>query len=270
MYFINFMGIHFLNHRQLNRIICFILILGMSFLSVGCSQEKDETSREDGQADMSKLDETAVDPGYISSDNSIEPISRYYGSIDVESEENSLILYDIKVFEDNVNKMEFSFYEYSGTEQPIQKLTYTMDSFHADTVVQGMQVADVNNDGSNDMIMDLGIVGHNHGYMCLVYDSALNRFVEVEGYDELFCPDYLPSQQLVLSGTWPGEPVGLQKYRVDGSCLTLVAKLTWTSTEHPSYTEEMLVDGVWTTINKDVTIDVIDLDKWGKDIGMWQ
>lgn len=93
-------------------------------------------------------------------------VARYYGSLDIT--DAPLLSYDISMVyhkphaaEENekIFEIQLRFYEFNS-DTLVQELTYTAEKcLWPESVDQGLLVEDVNEDGNDDILMDLGIMG---------------------------------------------------------------------------------------------------------------
>ena len=95
-----------------------------------------------------------------------EPISRYFGSNRIAAE---LLVYDIQVTQNDGSAIQITFKRYLD-DTIFQTITYPLrEDFMPKTVMDGMEIMDVNSDGVDDFLFDLGIYGQMRLKACLVY-----------------------------------------------------------------------------------------------------
>lgn len=179
-------------------------------------------------SDAPVADETSgpipfYDEGTVDSEIDEALVARYYGSCDTV---DGLVTYDISMIyhrpttpEEHGHPYEFvlSFRKFA-TYEVEQTISYTSDlCTWAETIGQGLTIADVNDDGSDDLLLDLGLIGQMYHTVCFVYDAE-KGFVEVEGSSELSTPQY--NGGLFVTEE-PGRP-GHEYYQVIGDKLILV------------------------------------------------
>lgn len=88
-------------------------------------------------------------------------------------------------------------------EEKEQIITYELEHLpYISTIRQGLQIVDVNGDGSDDLLMDLGLTGQIKIALCLVYDKGSDDYVIVEGFTELAypCVGYRDLGEVVIWG----------------------------------------------------------------------
>lgn len=189
------------------------------------------------------------------------PIARYVGSVSTDNDD--LLIYDFQIRQENTPTMQITFRSLVD-DAGCQTITYELsEDFNPETIRDGLEVLDVNGDGINDFLIDLGIAGHMSFKACLVYDKTSGQYVFVEGFDELNAPRVL--EGYVVTSPIPMElPTTFYRYAIEGTELRLVGTLSLSQNESQSYyTESELVNGEWRTVKDMVTADNIDLNKWG-------
>lgn len=132
-------------------------------------------------------------------------VSLYRGSLDRKT-------YEIKVWggddrawregADMAYRVEFCF-KNDYPEEKEQIITYELEHLpYISTIRQGLQIVDVNGDGSDDLLMDLGLTGQIKIALCLVYDEESDDYIIVEGFTELAypCVGYRDLGEVVIWG----------------------------------------------------------------------
>ena len=194
-------------------------------------------------------------------------ISRYYGYIDGH-------VYDIRTkqaYDDDGmlgSVIDLRFYQYYGsgigTSSLSQQILYQCKhSIYYDTIHDGFQLADVNGDGYDDIILDLGMQGRRYAAVCFVYVPSEDCFAMLEGYDELSNPEYVKEQGLLYESWYENwgsyREEGINKYSVDGTEMRLTASLSILNQSGTDcYTEKRLVDGEMVTVKENVRESEID------------
>ena len=190
-----------------------------------------------------------------------EPISRYFGSNRIAAE---LLVYDIQVTQNDGSAIQITFKRYLD-DTIFQTITYPLrEDFMPKTVMDGMEIMDVNSDGVDDFLFDLGIYGQMRLKACLVYNDETQQFVFVNDFEELNNPTF-------LNGYFVTEPMPMDaprifdKYLLDGIKLCHVGRLSITdySDTQKFYTESEQVNGAWIITKDMVTENNIDLSSWG-------
>ena len=199
-------------------------------------------------------------------------ISKYYGSIDVQ---DGLMTYKImtRKTDDNKYVIELLIFDYGREEEEdglIQSITYDVDSsFMPETVRQGLEIADVNRDGSDDIILSLGIWGKFTYSVCYVYDLESKNYTKLRGFDEISSPEFSDGFEF-LFGKWQdnAREYGIDKYVVNGSEVNLIAKLRieYATSQGTRYTEQKVIDGELVDIKKNVSYEEINVEEWGKHV----
>ena len=135
------------------------------------------------------------------SENTQNLLSRYYGSVHLNPTIDGLAIYDISVihvdsfFQYNIYLKLDPYTSKCGTaEGKLQELVCPVEILFPESIEQGLLVLDVNHDGSDDFLMELGIMGHMYHSICFVYDSNKQEYVEVPGFRVLDTPVYYPEQ----------------------------------------------------------------------------
>lgn len=190
-------------------------------------------------------------------------ISRYYGRI---SAANGLVVYDIstKQLGEYQYAMDLRFYDDDSIKQ-IQQLSYTLrEDFMPETIQFPIHIDDINKDGNDDFILDLGIYGKIKLALCYVFDSDQKGYVNLIGFDELMTPRYEKGYIYEHRTNDPTEYVK-NKYQVNGNELILVASLyaNYGGSKSPVYSEKVLIDGEMVIIKEDVPAKEIDVEEWG-------
>ena len=129
------------------------------------------------------------------SENTQNLLSRYYGSVHLNPTIDGLAIYDISVihvdsfFQYNIYLKLDPYTSKCGTaEGKLQELVCPVEILFPESIEQGLLVLDVNHDGSDDFLMELGIMGHMYHSICFVYDSNKQEYVEVPGFRVLDTP----------------------------------------------------------------------------------
>ena len=165
-------------------------------------------------------------------------VARYYGSLDIT--DAPLFSYDISMVyhkphaaEENEKTFEIHlrFYEFNSNTL-VQELIYTAEKcLWPESVDQGLLVEDVNGDGNDDILMDLGIMGQMRHAVCFVYAPDNAQYVVVPGFDELNTPIYNPTRMVFdVEGNKhlvdeDGYGFGMEQYRIEGRSLVLTDRL---------------------------------------------
>lgn len=190
-----------------------------------------------------------------------EPIARYYGNCHAGTD---MLIYDFQIIQDTAPVLQISFTNYLD-DADFQTLTYQLrDDFMPPTVRDGIEIMDVNGDGSDDFLFDLGVYGKMRLKACLVYDHEAKQYVFVDGFEELNAPIFVNG--CFITAPMPMDvPVTKEKYSVVGTELCHVGKLfIYENDTQTLYTEQRQENGVWMIEKEMVTESDIDLFEWGK------
>ncbi len=197
-----------------------------------------------------------------------EPVYQYSGNVSVAGKQQKGNITVHKNQEaDNDYIMDFTFTD-SKSGEVLQQLQYKYpDDFMPGTIQEGSQILDINQDGNDDIMLDLGVYGWPQLYACFVYDASINGYVEVPEFDEHPFPEVLKEEGVVLfHGKDGATAYWVEKYRVEGNQLYLLGRLTKTLEQGQSawlYKEQAMVDGVMTMIKENVTAaEIKNYDAW--------
>lgn len=199
-------------------------------------------------------------------------ISKYYGSIDVQ---DGLLTYKIITRETDENKyvIDLFIFDYGQGEEEdglLQLITYDVDSsFMPETVRQGLEIADVNRDGSDDIILSLGIWGKFTHSVCYVYDLKSKSYTKLRDFDEISSPEFSEGFKFLFGERQDNaREYEIDKYVVNGSEVNLIAKLRieYATSQGTRYTEQKVIDGKLVDIKKNVSYEEINVKDWGKHI----
>lgn len=136
--------------------------------------------------------------------------------------------------------------------------------------IRKISILDVNADGYEDIVIELGFGAQIGTEACLQYDPGTARFVNVEGYQEI--PNGVPSKgRNEIIGV---EPDGMthyyMKYTIQDFKAVLIGILTQTASVIDGknhYTEEKLIDGKLTVVKDDVKgTEILSSGEWPEDI----
>lgn len=189
-----------------------------------------------------------------------EPIARYYGNCHAGTD---MLIYDFQIIQDTAPVLQISFTNYLD-DTDFQTLTYQLrDDFMPLTIRDGIEIMDINGDGSDDFLFDLGVYGKMRLKACLVYDPEVKQYVFVDGFEELNAP-------IFVNGYFITEPMPMdvpmtkEKYSVVGTALCHVGSLSiYENDTQTLYTEKRQENGVWVAEKEMTTEADIDLSSWG-------
>ena len=138
------------------------------------------------------------------------------------------------------------------------------EDFEASTVTRGYEIQDVNQDGQEDILIELGLYGKCMPWACFVY-SEDSRYVAVPGFDELMIPHWSDKHGMVVEEWNNGSTqYAINRYRVIGNDLILTESLFWEYTDGnmSGYTIKKRVDGEMKVIRDKIKESEINLDDW--------
>ncbi len=156
------------------------------------------------------------------------PIYQYAGSVFVAGKRQPceiVVRKDQNISERYVAEISFSG---AASEIPPRNIQYGMpDTFLPETLQDGSRILDVNRDGNDDILLDLGVYGWPQYYACFVYDSTRNEFLPVPGFEEHPFPEVIEEEGIVLF-YWKSSAAeyGADKYRIEGNALQMLGRLT--------------------------------------------
>lgn len=225
-------------HRKLKKIIV-AGIATMLFLC-GCVQQKNivEGNSSSVEGPSSKC------------------ILEFHGAISVKEVSQPLELYYYQIG-DNQYSYEISV---GGKKQSFP----LREDFDVSTVAQGYDIQDVNQDGHDDLLIELGLYGKCKPWDCLVYSESLG-YVEVIGYNELMIPHWSSESGMVVEEWNNGSTqYAINRYRILDSDLVLAECLTWEyiDGEISGYTISKRINGEMMVIADSVKDSEIELDYW--------
>ena len=159
------------------------------------------------------------------------------------------------------------------SKKPIQTIVYKYDLSDTPAAFTGkVLLADVNFDGSSDILLDLGRYG-NQGikyYACYLSNPVTKKYEEAPEFQEIQNPILSAADQEILS-CWrnSASSYGYAKYRWDNSSLEMAAQLSVdydieTNEEH--ITEEQLENGKM--VRTDAGKEAIQ-NEWQLDTEVW-
>lgn len=133
------------------------------------------------------------------------------------------------------------------------------------SVGQGFQIVDLNQDGMDDVLIELGIRGQCMPMDCFLWQSHKTQGpVLLPEFENLMIPRWSEELNMVIN-EWhngPGE-YAIERYVIEDDRLVLVESLTWSyETGSPLYTVRKTVDGELVTVLDQVPEREIDLDSW--------
>lgn len=204
--------------------------------------------------------ESAVSPD-LNTDLIEAPISRYFGSNSIDTD---LLVYDIQVTRNGSPEIQITFKQYLE-DTVFQTLSYPLrEDFMPETVRDGLEVMDVNKDGIEDFLFDLGIYGKMRLKACMVYDHEAKKFVFVKDFEELNTPNFV-NGYFVTAPMPMDVPRTFDRYLLDGPMLCHVGSLSISDSSESQivYTESEQVNGKWIITKNMVTENDIDLSSWG-------
>lgn len=152
--------------------------------------------------------------------------------------------------------------------QPFQDIQIECpDWFMLSTVRDGLQCIDVNADGYNDLVIDMGLDGRAMAASCFLYNSGTSQYELLQDFERLCSPEVIVGENLILSH-WTGGPDvnGVDKYTIKKETIELLGRLTRTYdfyTGASLYKEQAMMDGHLETIHENATSSQIaSFESW--------
>ncbi len=196
------------------------------------------------------------------------PLSRYYGGIRTDT---NLLIYDFQVTQDTTPVIRISFKKHLDNTT-FQTLSYQLpEDFEPVTITDGVEVIDMNKDGIDDFLFDLGAYGKMIKKACLVYDNEAQQYIFVEDFEKLNSPTFLEEYGCFVTAPIPmAIPISYNRYLLDGTILRHVGILSITQSESNAlYTEYEQVNEEWVTTKDMVKENDVELTKWGLSPKQW-
>ena len=136
--------------------------------------------------------------------------------------------------------------------------------FNPHTVERGFQICDVNSDGDDDILIELGIYGQIRPACCLVYTRD-QGYIVIPDFTNLSIPRWSPNSGTITDEWHHGAAeYGIDRYKVIGTQLILSESLRWIydNGQNPLYTIIKNDNGKMVTVHKDVPESAVDFDYW--------
>ncbi len=185
-----------------------------------------------------------------------ECITEFHGTITAKEESKPLDLYYYEESKQNY------FYELVVAGQA--KRIPLRNDFIPSTVTHGFEIEDVNQDGINDIIVELGIYGKMKPADCFI-GTADADFIQIAGFSELFGPVWMPASCTIMdSGRGGVGEYWMNRYEVSDAKLVLIESLSWvyTNGSSPKYTEKKVINGETVIVQDSVSESEIDMEHW--------
>ncbi len=196
-----------------------------------------------------------------------EAVYEYTGKLSIAGRQQKCNILVHKTQEGNGNfQMNFTFLD-SESGETLQQLQYSKyrDDFMPGTLRDGCRIVDVNQDGNDDIMLDLGVYGWAQLYACFVYDSSGNKFVQVPEFEEHPFPEVINGKGIILfHGKDDAAAQWVEKYQVKGNRLSMLGRLTQTVGQSGiRYTEETMIAGALVKRKENVTAkEIDDFEAW--------
>ncbi|WP_347280310.1 hypothetical protein [uncultured Phocaeicola sp.] len=198
------------------------------------------------------------------------PLSRYYGGIGTGTDTGRLI-YDFQVTQDTIPVIQITFKK-NLDNSTFQTLSYQLpEDFDPVTITDGVEVIDMNKDGIDDFLFDLGVYGKISKKVCLVYNNEAQQYIFIDDFEELNSPAFLKEYGYFVTAPIPMDlPMTYDRYLLDGTILHHVGRLSISQSESNTlYTEYEQVNGEWITTKDMVNENDVELTKWGLSSEQW-
>ena len=152
------------------------------------------------------------------------------------------------------------------TSELLQNIYFYVDYVDAELADLPFQLIDLNNDGYQDFLFDLGFTGMRNKYStCFIYDVEQEEYVFLGSF---LTPLFIPEKQMIWERSYGGMS-GLtteNKYIISGGKAILMESLSYYSGLWECYTYIKRIDGVLTTVKKNVGYDEMwkaaDIEEW--------
>lgn len=186
------------------------------------------------------------------------PIISYCIDLIQINESTDNLLLNIKILDGR-----YRFLKY-GDSSITQNLFYYIDQpIEPDTSKEILKITDLNEDGYDDFLFDLGLTGKNNLYsIAFLYDTENEAYTLLGHFTN---PTYIPDKKLILEDSWNhgALPDAQKKYIISGSKAILSEVLYDLD---GIFTYQKLVGNELVTVLENVThekiCEVIDFDTW--------
>ena len=222
-------------------------VIGMTaVLLCGCAGQKALDAEPPASA-QEVLEETAE--GAVA-----ECITEFHGTITVNEKPEPVDLY---YYQESENEY---FYELDVGGQSI---TVPMRDDLLPSSLSGFEICDVNRDGKDDILINLGIYGKARPMDCFLCTEE-SDFIRMDDFTELFIPVWKPASGTILDCGGAGDTYWMKRYKVVGTELVLLETLDWIYINggSPRYTQKKLVNGELITVLDSVPESEVDLTRW--------
>lgn len=171
--------------------------------------------------------------------STLSSLAHHYGTFLLDRQKP--VKYDIEVlgekYENDGVGFNITFSFQFGSSVP-QFFNYKLAHYpHIGSMDDGLIILDINDDGYQDICLDVGTSGHMRFSVCYVFDSTQNKYVPVSGFDQLASPRISISPEGEVSVIVDDNPGNLEpasdgsleawsEYRVEGSELVLLGNPT--------------------------------------------
>jgi len=206
-------------------------------------------------------------------------VSHYSGTASISEEEInyeiSMIYHRPQTSDDCAYEIKLDYY-LPDPDRGCQTLSYWAETcVWPESIEQEPCARDLNGDGNDDFLIELGIIGHRRTSACFVYDPKEGQYVIVSGFDSLHTSRFDSEKgyfraelDVEFADYTPGaQPYdgGIEKYCIDGENLVFIGRLLykhWGEGEGYRYTEEQLINGEMVVVNQNASKQAIDLSNW--------
>lgn len=163
---------------------------------------------------------------------------------------------------------ESSYTMYLGFSDPrglTQRLDFPLSaSFDPDSLSYIWQAEDLDGDGSQDLLLDMGEYQGGPRAMCFVFDKEKNGYVPLSGFDRYIFLGFDREGGYVCTVMSSGDNRIFDKIRVVDGRMERIASLTvnYNRPEEQRCSEYAAVNGIWLSVKDRVPVSEINWDDW--------
>lgn len=238
------------------KILLLVLIFCLLTTS-GCtlSRQGSFSSQEDSFLSASVTPLPSLDSGQGNSQEKTL-LLEYNGSVHIDGEKQPI---SVKYYKNTAPLY------YVELALPKTNITIPLrDDFMLDSIEHGFEVCDINSDGNDDLIIELGIYGQTRPARCFVFTEE-NGYIEIPEFADLSSPRLVSTSKTVIDEWHSGlTEYGIDRYIIVGAHLLLEESLYWIyeNGQDPLYTESKNINGNMVIIRENLKESEIDFDYW--------